>query len=257
MGLPAPTAAGKSQRAAACCIQRPNDCRHDLGLSCTRDQPPAGLLPPGQGHRAAVFASRQRQFLVRVQGRGEILVARCRRQASRERRRGVILHRRPPSQRSRDIWRFMPRASTNAGSTKSGSNPSKAISTAVGSLRELSGLSRAAPERADGRPQRSRVTRVGADGRQRRTPRSLHRLRHLAIKRSQAMRPGLPVHQAGLSRDRGPRSRAHPRHPAHRRTLLRAVPPHGPCRTAASARGRAMDRHRDPDRRAPAGERCR
>ena len=151
------------------------------GLSCTRDQPPAGLLHSARGYRAAIFATR-RLAVPGASSRAKRNIGRSMLTASRLRTRpGATLRPRPHSQRSRDIWRSMPHASTNAGSMTNASSPSKGISTAAGSPRGLSGLSRVAPGRADGRPWRSRFPGVGAGGRQRRTTRSLYRLRHLTI----------------------------------------------------------------------------
>ena len=161
--------------------------------------PPVYYIPPDDIAQA-ISANRARQFMVRIQGAREILVAQCRRPDGRERR--VELSRRHlrhlPT--SRAIWRSMLPASMSAGWMTNACNRRKATSTAAGSPPASLGRSRAALERVDGRSQRSLLGGMGACSPRRGAARSLHRLRRVALKRSQAVRAGLPVHQARLSR---------------------------------------------------------
>ena len=75
LGLPAPAATGKDQRPPARDLQRSNDCRYDVRVSCAGDQPPAGLLHSARRYRTAISADSIGQFVVRIQGAREILVA--------------------------------------------------------------------------------------------------------------------------------------------------------------------------------------
>ena len=159
---------------------------------------------------------------------------------------------RRPSPISPDISPFMPRRSMNAGSVNERVQPqqgdfyggwitSRIVGPFKGGTRNAWMVDRSDPT--------SPVWAPPAGG-SRCAARSLYRLRHLAFQRSQAMRPGLPVHQAGLSRAGNNACTAAPAIPgeptrfssarfgawcAHRWCAIRARARSGPASQRASA----------------------